>query len=544
MFASLVIEQEPLQWHSFPAAFEMWLRVMGAFSAVALVLYFVIRLFSGRVRRGPRVPWLGFLLGSSTARARYDAVQVSGGIKWPAGQAILFRWLVLGMIGAYALCAALWAPVALSTIIGAIEGDTRPSQPLGSEALRSLTLDVAAACALLAVALPFLADLLRLRWSWRRIWALSRLSFKEAVRRRVPWVFSAFLLIILFASWFMPYKYEDQVRNYVAVVYLASAILFLFAASLLAAFSLPADMRNQTIHTIVTKPVERFEIVLGRFIGYSLLMTVFLAVITSIGLLYVFREIDPDARYESMRARVPVFGELLFRGKEGENKVGVNVGREWDYRSYIMGGPSSSHRAVWNFKDLPAELANRPIGAMVPCEFSLDIFRTVKGEEGKPVFCSFVFVTRNYDPRQLNDYRKAREQAEKIVQSGDRRTVVEQATREIRGDSPSVAEVEAFTDDRSANAIPRLLDRLLAEKFGMYEVTNKGIVDYHTQGVELPASLFKNAFQEPPAQASLLGARQTEESAPLLSVAVKCESAGQYVGAAKRDLYLLAAEGS
>ena len=82
------------------------------------------------------------------------------------------------------------------------------------------------------------------------------------------------------------------------------------------------------------------------------------------------------------------------------------------------------------------------------------------------------------------------------------------------------------------------------EKYCMYEVTNKGIIDYHTQGVEVPAALFKNAFQEPPAEARLPGARQTEESAPLLSVAVKCESAGQYVGAAKRDLYLLAAEGS
>ena len=52
MFASLVIEQEPLQWHGFPAAFEMWLRIMGGFAAVALVFYFVIRLFRGRVRRG------------------------------------------------------------------------------------------------------------------------------------------------------------------------------------------------------------------------------------------------------------------------------------------------------------------------------------------------------------------------------------------------------------------------------------------------------------------------------------------------------------
>src|SRR5207302_6488030 len=155
--------------------------------------------------------------------------------------------------------------------------------------------DFASACAVLAVALPLLADLFSLHWSWRRIWALTRLSFKEAVRRKVLWVFAAFLLIVLFASWFMPFKYEDQVRNYVAVVYLASAILFLFAASLLAAFSLPADMKNQTIHTIVTKPVERFEVVAGGFLGFILLLTVVLAVVSGVGLLYMVREMDGGA---------------------------------------------------------------------------------------------------------------------------------------------------------------------------------------------------------------------------------------------------------
>src|SRR5205807_2048135 len=112
----------------------------------------------------------------------------------------------------------------------------------------------------------------------------------------------------------------------------------LLAASLLAAFSLPADMKNQTIHTIVTKPVHRFEIVVGRFLGYTLLMSVVLALLTGVGLLFISREIDVEAEQESMRARVPVYGDLAFRGKEGMGPAGMNVGREWDYRSYIMGG--------------------------------------------------------------------------------------------------------------------------------------------------------------------------------------------------------------
>ena len=41
-------------------------------------------------------------------------------------------------------------------------------------------------------------------------------------------------------------------------------VLLISVGMLLAAFSIPTDIKNLTIHTIVTKPVERFEIVLGR----------------------------------------------------------------------------------------------------------------------------------------------------------------------------------------------------------------------------------------------------------------------------------------
>src|SRR5262249_7798457 len=150
-----------------------------------------------------------------------------------------------------------------------------------------------ACCALAAVLVPVLVNIPQLRW--RRIWALAKLSFKEALRRRVLWAFSLLLVVFLFASWFLPYKPEDQVRNYVRAVYWTMTPLLLVTAGLLAAFSIPADLRNQTMHTIVTKPVERFEIILGRFIGYTLLMTMVLAVMNLLSLVYVARGVDQEA---------------------------------------------------------------------------------------------------------------------------------------------------------------------------------------------------------------------------------------------------------
>ena len=57
---------------------------------------------------------------------------------------------------------------------------------------------------------------------------------------------------------------------------------FGMAPLLLAAFSIPNDIKNQNIYTVVTKPVERFEIVLGRFVGYTFLMTLALLGMTVI----------------------------------------------------------------------------------------------------------------------------------------------------------------------------------------------------------------------------------------------------------------------
>src|SRR5262249_52308967 len=162
----------------------------------------------------------------------------------------------------------------------------------------------------------------------------------------------------------------DQVRNYVTVVYWAMTPLLLVTASLLAAFSIPTDVRQQTIHTVVTKPVHRFEIVLGRFLGFTLLMTLVLAGITTVGLLYVVRGVSPDAAYESFKARSALYGELEFQNTERKDKA-ENVGKEWDYRSYISGPqpPAPPQFAVWSI-DVPASFVSRD---KVRCEFNFDI---------------------------------------------------------------------------------------------------------------------------------------------------------------------------
>jgi hypothetical protein len=475
MFATLVLEREPLKLQDLPASMHTWLLAAGSFAGVGLVMW--LALYLARMgERGRRIsPWALF--------GRLPLVLIGGAVLLFVPAALQILWNYQGWYNPAQPPSGAW------------------SQPLRQELTlpaRQLGLEYLAACAVMAALLPVLLNAPRLRM--RRVWALARLSFKEALRRRVLWGFSALLLVFLFGSWFIPYKAEDQVRNYVRVVYWAMTPLLLVTACLLASFSIPSDLKSQTMFTIVTKPVERFEIILGRFLGYMVLMTLVLLVMNVVSLIYVFRGVSPEAADESLKARVPLYGELFV-------KNGKSVGREWEYRSYIT-GPPGDDEAIWTFPRLPREFGERT--EPVRCEFSFDIFRTTKGEENKGLYCTFAFQTPRWNPRFTDEYRRARDQ----ILSAPDPALVERGRHEQWSGEKTLA----------------LLCNGLAETYGYYELPGKEVVDFHTLSIDVPQGLFK-----PPADAD-------PRTPTTMQVSVRLENRTQYLGVAKHDLYLLDAE--
>lgn len=104
--------------------------------------------------------------------------------------------------------------------------------------------------------------------SFRRIFALAHLAFKEAIRRKVLFVVGLFVVGLLLAGWYLNPDSDDPARLYISFVLTATNYLILALALFISAFSLPADIKSKTIYTIVTKPVRPTEIVLGRMIGF------------------------------------------------------------------------------------------------------------------------------------------------------------------------------------------------------------------------------------------------------------------------------------
>ena len=119
-------------------------------------------------------------------------------------------------------------------------------------------------------------DLVRL--SPRRIWALARLAIQESIRRRVVVVFAVFIVILLFAGWYLDPESIDPARLYLDFVLTATSYLVLLLALFLSSLSLPADIKNRTLYTVVTKPVRASEVVLGRIVGFAAVTTLLLLV--------------------------------------------------------------------------------------------------------------------------------------------------------------------------------------------------------------------------------------------------------------------------
>jgi ABC-type transport system involved in multi-copper enzyme maturation permease subunit len=485
VYASLVLEREPLRWEDMPSALAHWVQDAGIVAALGLTVWLIAY-------------W-----------ARYLAAAGQGQFARPPRA----PWAVAAAVASL-ICYALFGVLLL------VQGKVFGSYTT----LQSVALTAAGAIALIAVVSPPVFALVG-RIRARRVWAMAWLSIKEAVRGRVLYVFALMALVFLFAGYFVPYKAEYQIRNYVTVIFLPLTLVFVVLAALLGAFSIPRDVVKQTIHTIVTKPVERYEIVLGRFLGNAALLTVGLFVLTAVSLLYVARGVTAEAAEESYKARVPVEPDRLTFSGTGKEDRGESVGREWDYRSYIRGRtPELAGRprqyAVWSFGGVPAALAERQEPVLF--EYTFDIFRTSKAEAGKEgVFCTLTFADGRLSLAEVERRARAAER--------ERPDLLRRAAKAAAPDA--------------ADDAKRKVEDQLVRKHGVYVADGLLIVDYHTGKLTVPASLFQKVREE---RAGGGTAQPGEPDAPdlkvYLSVGDDRKSAEQLVGVAKRDLYLLAGE--
>ena len=119
--------------------------------------------------------------------------------------------------------------------------------------------------------------------SWKRVFAIARLMVQESIRKKVVVVAVVFLVLLMFAGWFIDPTNKNPAALYLNFVLTTTDYLVLLLVLFLSTLSLPAEFKSKTIFTVVTKPVRPSEIILGRILGLTAVgsaILIFMAVLS------------------------------------------------------------------------------------------------------------------------------------------------------------------------------------------------------------------------------------------------------------------------
>jgi ABC-type transport system involved in multi-copper enzyme maturation permease subunit len=107
-----------------------------------------------------------------------------------------------------------------------------------------------------------------------RVWAIARLTFAEGVRMRIVLVFLVVLVILVLR---MPFTLRGdetltgRLQNFLSYSLGALGALLSLATVFFSCSTLATELRECSLHLVVTKPVSRFQILLGKWLGVNLL---------------------------------------------------------------------------------------------------------------------------------------------------------------------------------------------------------------------------------------------------------------------------------
>ena len=111
-----------------------------------------------------------------------------------------------------------------------------------------------------------------------KIWAIALNTFKEAVRNRILYILFIFALLILAGSGVISDLTIAEKERIIRDLGLASISFFgLLIAVFVGIGLIYNEMDKKTIYTIISKPIHRYQFILGKFVG--LLLTIYIIVL-------------------------------------------------------------------------------------------------------------------------------------------------------------------------------------------------------------------------------------------------------------------------
>ncbi len=116
----------------------------------------------------------------------------------------------------------------------------------------------------------------------KQIWAIASNTFREAIRDRILYLLLVFALVFIAFAQILSLLTVGSEEKIIKDLGLASISLFGVLTAIFIGVSLVSkEIDRRTIFTIVSKPIHRYQFVLGKYFGLALTLLVNTVVMTS-----------------------------------------------------------------------------------------------------------------------------------------------------------------------------------------------------------------------------------------------------------------------
>jgi Cu-processing system permease protein len=133
--------------------------------------------------------------------------------------------------------------------------------------------------------------------SLHQIGMITRLTFREAQRRRLLWIALGLggAFVALFATGFyfihqdaaqsVSSGYRDQAMQQASAILLTAGMyvinfLVVMITVLTSVGAISSEISSNTIHAIASKPIRRWEIMLGKWLGFAVMLTLYIVLMS------------------------------------------------------------------------------------------------------------------------------------------------------------------------------------------------------------------------------------------------------------------------
>lgn len=146
----------------------------------------------------------------------------------------------------------------------------------------------------------------------RRVWAVATNTIRQALRMKVAAIFILLLLVLLpvmGATATGDGTLKGRLQTFVAYGMSLTSLLLSLLTIIVAVYSITSDIEHHQIYTVVTKPIRRYQLILGKFLGVVVLDVALLTLF--FGLIYGVTALMPRFLKASEEEKTQIRNEFL-----------------------------------------------------------------------------------------------------------------------------------------------------------------------------------------------------------------------------------------